>query len=826
LNSVVIKTPPVVNMVGNAFGKVARSVKGTVSQFGAGLGKLSGAATTAGMAFAPLTAGVGLAMRSAAQFEAQMATVKAVSDADGKTMRMLTDLAIEMGSSTAYSATEAAQGMELLYRAGIKNEEMAGALKGTLMAASAEGIDMATSASIVSQVVKGLGMSFTDAARVADVLAKGSAATNSSIISLGESFKYGVPMANALGYSLEEITAIFGKLADAGLQGSMGGTSFNSMMTRLLKPTGKAKKYLDGWNISLTDSEGKFKKMPEVVEAFASRIDTLGSEQEKAKAAVTIFGAEGFKAYNALRLAAKDSNSTVSSLTKSLMESQGSATKMAMTRLQSFSGAAKMLGNAMETLSIAVFQTLLPAFTEPFAAGLDAIKGVVGALNELNKVAEADAATQSALAEKYGATTVQIALGIKDAIIAVGSAFNTVMAWFRDLGKTAEQVLGKDTVRSIAKFAVLFVAAAAAAGPLLLSLGGIAFLITSVVIPAISGIGTVIGAIISGPGLAIIAVLFGLFGAARKEGESFWQTMYRIYTVVKTAFLGVWNTAIWPFIQGIMDFATPAVEAIGEAFGAVFSAIGGIIADFADSFGLATAGAAINWRTLAQFLVAMIVTAIQIVCGVITVIIDVVRYVAYAIEQALVWPFVTVWNVIKGFVAGFQDIFEGNILRGIAKIGVALVDLILSPLTLILRNFIKLADIVGVGIPDALRKFAEEGATGLIFNQATAPASTWVQPAVSEAVAPWMEPMQSVPEDITAMKATEKERLQNPKIKNDITLNAKHNIAIDNKLSVSGEALNVASGKHKREIYERSGFQSTPWQRRLAAERGLVMARG
>src|SRR5690606_28675336 len=94
-----------------------------------------------------------------------------------------------LGATTKFTATEAAEAMEIMARAGFKNEEILAGVGGVLDAAAASGLEMAEVSNHVSNVLKGMGLEASQATRVADVLALASARTKSSIGSLGESMK-------------------------------------------------------------------------------------------------------------------------------------------------------------------------------------------------------------------------------------------------------------------------------------------------------------------------------------------------------------------------------------------------------------------------------------------------------------------------------------------------------------------------------------------------------------------------------------------------------------------------------------------------------------
>ena len=155
------------------------------------------------------------------EFDASMSKVAAISGATGAAFDALRDQARELGASTVWSAKEAAEGMSFLAMAGFKTSEVMAAMPGMLSLASAGGMDLASTADIGSNILSGFGMSADQMNHVGDVLAKTFTSSNTSIASLGESFKYCAPVAAAAGQKFEAVAAMIGKLGDAGIKGSI-----------------------------------------------------------------------------------------------------------------------------------------------------------------------------------------------------------------------------------------------------------------------------------------------------------------------------------------------------------------------------------------------------------------------------------------------------------------------------------------------------------------------------------------------------------------------------------------------------------------------------
>src|SRR5690625_5062741 len=138
-----------------------------------------------------------------AKFDDQLSTVQAVTGATANEMKKLREQAKELGRDTRFSATQAAEGQEMLARAGFETKEVIEALPSVLNLAAAGAVDLGDAADIASNILSGFGMEATETAKVADILAKASSDSNTDIQGLGESMKYVAPIASDLGVSIE-----------------------------------------------------------------------------------------------------------------------------------------------------------------------------------------------------------------------------------------------------------------------------------------------------------------------------------------------------------------------------------------------------------------------------------------------------------------------------------------------------------------------------------------------------------------------------------------------------------------------------------------------
>lgn len=332
-------------------------------------------ATTAVMA-APL---VGM-LSKAADFEAVMSKVKAITVSDDKAMQQLTATARELGEKTMFSATQAGEAMTYLGMAGWNSQQIMAGMPGLLNLAAASNTDLARTADIVSDDLTAFGLSAEHAGHMADVFAKTTTSTNTTVEMLGETMKYAAPVAHAFGASLEETAALTGLMANSGIKASAAGTALRSGFLRLAGTSSKstkaieemglslseataqqeeAKAALDSLGISMNDTNGP-RKMGAILRDLADKTKGMSKEQKLATLA-TIFGTNAASAWVAVIDQGPDA---LDNLTKELENSDGAAATMAETMQNNARGAMTRLQSATESVAISIGSTMLPTFAE------------------------------------------------------------------------------------------------------------------------------------------------------------------------------------------------------------------------------------------------------------------------------------------------------------------------------------------------------------------------------------------------------------------------------------------------------------------------------
>lgn len=311
-------------------------------------------ATAAKAATAAFTAAGVAAVKVGADFEAQMSRVKAISGATTQEFEQLWELAKQLGADTAFSASEAAAGMENLASAGFSANEIMGAMPGLLDLAAVSGGDVAAASEIAASALNAFGLEASEAGHVADVFARAAADTNAETADMGDAMKYVAPVAKAMGISLEEAAAAIGIMSDAGVKGSQAGTSLRGALSRLAKPTEQMMLTMQSLGVSFYDSEGNMISLKDQISVLKGSFEGLTQEQRN-QALVTLYGQESLSGMLALIEAGPDQ---FDALTQSLINSDGAAAEMAATMQDNLKGALEGIGGQLETFGIEIYEQL------------------------------------------------------------------------------------------------------------------------------------------------------------------------------------------------------------------------------------------------------------------------------------------------------------------------------------------------------------------------------------------------------------------------------------------------------------------------------------
>ena len=367
-------------------GSIKIDTKIDTSGFHSGIDKMKSMASKGVSAmtatFAAVSAGIiaggTAAVNVGSTFEAAMSRVSAISGATGKELETLKNQAVQLGAETAFSASEAAEGMENLASAGFTVNEITKAMPGMLDLAASSGEDLATASDIAASTLRGFGLEAAEASHVADVLAKNAADTNAAVADTGEAMKYIAPLAKSAGISLEETAAAIGIMADNGIKGSQAGTTLRGALSRLSKPTDSMVEVMEELNLEFFDSAGKMKSLSEQIKMLKNATKNMTDEQRN-QAVVTLYGQEALSGMLAL---IHSEEGKLESLTKSYESCDGAAAEMAETMQDNLQAKFEEFGGSLETLGITIYEDFKEPLKDAAEEGIEYVNQLTTAFKE------------------------------------------------------------------------------------------------------------------------------------------------------------------------------------------------------------------------------------------------------------------------------------------------------------------------------------------------------------------------------------------------------------------------------------------------------------
>lgn len=288
------------------------------------------------------------AVYASSKFETAMSGVKAATGAAGKELNQLRQAAIEAGSSTQYSATQAAGAETELAKAGVSTSDvLGGALKGTLNLAAAGQLDVADSAVVAAKAMNAFGLQGADVGHIADVIAAAAGKSATDVHGMSLAFAQSALMAHQTGLSLEQTAGSLALFAQNGLVGSDAGTSLKTMLMRLTPQSAEAADMMNKLGFSAYDSSGNFVGLTETAARMKASFSKLTPEARNA-AFATIFGSD---ATRAATIVYKSGAAGIDTWTKAANDS-GYASRYAATQADNLSGDLHKLKSALETALI------------------------------------------------------------------------------------------------------------------------------------------------------------------------------------------------------------------------------------------------------------------------------------------------------------------------------------------------------------------------------------------------------------------------------------------------------------------------------------------
>lgn len=336
--------------------------------------------------------GIGFALRSGIKFDQVMSNVRAATQASTKDFKRLRKAALDLGSSTQFSAREVAEAQVEMGKAGFKTAQILAALPGVLDAAAASGESMATVANIMVNSLTGFGMAAKDAQVISDGLAFSANETTASISDFGEALKYVAPVARQAGLSFHETNGALIALAKVGIKGSMAGTALRGMLLDMQAPSNLAASQMKTLGLTFRDAQGNM--LP-----FAQNIDRLKAklkDMPKSKADKFLRDLFGVQQMAAARQFLEIGGAGLDKFTAQSKKSKGAAEDFAAVLRDNLGGDLERMKGSAETAAIKISDDLTPA-----------IRGVTGEMTKMiDKFNELDPTTRKAISQLIAATAV------------------------------------------------------------------------------------------------------------------------------------------------------------------------------------------------------------------------------------------------------------------------------------------------------------------------------------------------------------------------------------------------------------------------------------
>lgn len=514
-------------------------------------------------------------VKKAAEFEAQMSTVKAISNASASDMKRLSEEAKHMGATTQFTAVEAGKALEYMAMAGWKTDQMLGGLPGIMNLAAASGEDLGQVSDIVTDALTAFNMTADQSGRFADVLAQASSNANTNVSMMGSTFQKVAPVAGALGYSVEDMSLGIGLMANASIKAEVAGTSLKTALANMANPTKQMQAYMDKYGISLTNADGSMKTFRGVIDNLRSSLGGL-SESEQVAAATAIFGKESFAGMLAIVNA---SDADFKKLSDSVNNAAGAAERMAQIKLDNFEGKVTLLKSAFEGLQIALGDALLPTFTQGAENAAELISKLTEFINANPELVRTIVkVTAGLLAFKAAALTAKLGfLELKGGVLTV----QKVMALFK--GKTAlagvEAVGFAGKVKGVAKsvtgyFGGIGSAAGGVFSKLFSGMGGVAT-------RAFTGVAGTITNILGKAGTAVVAGPLGKIGSVIGKGFGKIGTLIAPLQKLGGAILGPFSGILGKVLPvvGVISLIVAAVQILRDNLDKVREVVGRVFGD-------------------------------------------------------------------------------------------------------------------------------------------------------------------------------------------------------------------------------------------------------
>ena len=288
------------------------------------------------------------------EFTATMSEVQAISGATEQELAILESTAREFGSTTVFSASEAADALKYMSLAGWDVEESTSALGGVLDLAAASGMGLAEASDMVTDYLSAFGMEADRSAYFADMLAYAQSNSNTTAEQLGDAYKNCAANLNAAGQDIETTTSFMEAMANQGYKGSEAGTALAAIMRDITNSMEEGSIKIGETSVAVSDEKGNFRDLTEILKEVESATNGMG-DAERAAALSSTFTADSTKGLNLLLNEGMDS---IAGYEEELRKATDTAADMAATMNDNLTGDLANMNSAMEELKLKIYDGL------------------------------------------------------------------------------------------------------------------------------------------------------------------------------------------------------------------------------------------------------------------------------------------------------------------------------------------------------------------------------------------------------------------------------------------------------------------------------------
>ena len=554
-----------VSRMQNRVGRFSRSVSRSMNRANRAVNRVAGGLKRIGVAALASMAIVGGAMANVigvgAKFEQTL--VNAAAKFPGEIRRgteafkELEDAAKRTGSTTEFTASQAAEALNFLAMAGFNAESAVAALPGVVDLATAAQVDLATATDVASDSLGAFGLMSKDAttlgknlARVNDVIAKTTTTANTSVELFFETMKDGGAVATGAGASVETFAALTGTLANATIKGSRAGTTLKNIFLSLSAPGKQAADRLRSLGVTTKDSSGNLRDVVDIIEDLNKGLEGMGTA-DKSGALEEIFGKIPIAGVNILL---KEGADNLRAYRSTIEGAAGASSKMANVMRDTLQGRLNSLNSAIEGVKISMFSMT----TGPL---VDVVEGMTKWVR----------ANEELIAQKFG----EYVLWIRD-------NFTDIVKWIKRIGVGLSVFIAFSAILKTLIGILTIVNLVMAANPIVL--------ITLAIIAAIAAIAAIIyywdelTAALRETGVAFDLIVAGI---GLVTGPIGWLIsaallIYKHWEPIKKFFVDLWNGIGDAFEAGfdyVDEVITKVVDSVKKIIGLIAS-IGSGVAEF------------------------------------------------------------------------------------------------------------------------------------------------------------------------------------------------------------------------------------------------------